>query len=86
MKTASPDIRFSELQPGMRAQVQGYTTTGDGVDRFADLGLVPGAEFEVVRQAPFGGPLEICIAGSSLCLRRCDGDCVLLKALNAQKK
>jgi ferrous iron transport protein A len=83
MKTAGQDLKFSELRPGMRARVENYASTGPDTHRFMDLGLVPGAEFEVLREAPFGGPIEICLFGSSLCLRRCEGDCLLVKAINS---
>jgi len=34
------------------------------------LGLVPGTRIEVIRRAPFGGPLEIDVVGSRLVIRR----------------
>lgn len=35
-----------------------------------ELGLVPGTRVEVIRQAPWGDPLEIDVAGARLALRR----------------
>lgn len=34
------------------------------------LGLVPGARVEVIRQAPMGDPLEVDVSGARLALRR----------------
>jgi len=39
-------------------------------DRLAELGLTPGAAVEVVRRAPFGGPLVVRVRDYLLSLRR----------------
>ena len=41
------------------------------VRRLMDLGLTPGAKVEVVKSAPFNGPLEIMVRGSRIALGRC---------------
>jgi ferrous iron transport protein A len=38
--------------------------------RLLELGLRAGARVEVLRQAPFGGPLAVRVAGGLLALRR----------------
>jgi ferrous iron transport protein A len=38
-----------------------------------DMGIVPGVELEVIRRAPFGGPLQVRLKGYYLAMRR--GEC-----------
>jgi ferrous iron transport protein A len=49
--------------------------------RLADLGLVPGAEFDVVREAPFGDPIEIALNGVRMAVRRKDAQAIWVKTL-----
>ena len=41
------------------------------VRRLMDLGLTPGAKVEVIKSAPFNGPVEIMVRGSRIALGRC---------------
>ena len=41
--------------------------------RMMDMGIVPGVELEVVRRAPFGGPLQVRLKGYYLAMRQ--GEC-----------
>lgn len=61
---------LSQLQPGERATI--CDVGGGGVlrRRLLDMGVVPGAEVEVVRVAPLGDPVEYIIKGYRLSLRR----------------
>lgn len=40
------------------------------VKRLTDLGLTPGTEIKVIKSAPFNGPLEVCVRGSTLAIGR----------------
>ena len=40
------------------------------IKRLTDLGLTPGTEVKVVKSAPFNGPLEIYVRGSTLAIGR----------------
>lgn len=44
--------------------------TGELGTSLMELGLIPGTRVEVIRQAPWGDPLEIDVAGARLALRR----------------
>ena len=75
------DVTLSDLKPGDRARVAGYsgeTTYGQSLLR---LGLIPGTRFEVKRRAPLGNPVEIGFRGFSLTLRPEEADCLLLEKL-----
>jgi len=57
-----------ELHPGEKGIVA-FALGGYGlVRRLADMGLTPGTEVAVVRNAPFRGPVEVAVRGVSLAL------------------
>ena len=62
--------KLSELTAGTRARVVRVTLPGGARQRLLEMGLTPGAEFELVRFAPLGDPLEIRLRGYNLSLRR----------------
>jgi len=57
-----------ELYPGEKGIVA-FALGGYGlVRRLADMGLTPGTEVKIVRNAPFRGPVEVSVRGVSLAL------------------
>ena len=62
--------KLSELAAGTRARVSRVALPGGARQRLLEMGLTPGAEFELVRFAPLGDPLEIRLRGYHLSLRR----------------
>lgn len=60
---------LDELRPGTRARICDHAGARPVRPRLADLGLVPGTPVEVLRRAPFGGPIEIELRGYRLVLR-----------------
>ena len=67
---AMASIPLAELGVGERARIAAVSDNFAGRKRFADLGLVVGAELQMERPAPFGDPLRVRIKGGSLALRR----------------
>lgn len=61
---------LSELLPGAKAKVQRLVGSGALQRRMMDMGIVPGVEIEVVRRAPWGGPLQLRLKGYYLAMRR----------------
>ena len=56
------------LKPGEKGTVA-FAFGGRGlVRRLTEMGLTPGTEVKILRSAPFHGPLEIEVRGSSLAL------------------
>ena len=47
--------------------------------KFADIGLVPGAELRMEARAPFGGLLRVKVLGTSMALHRDDAAEIVLK-------
>lgn len=57
------------LQPGEKAHIKTLLDTGALRRRMMDMGLVPGVEVEVIRLAPWGGPMQIRVKGYYLAMR-----------------
>ncbi|MDD5735373.1 FeoA family protein [Methanothrix soehngenii] len=62
--------RLNEMMPGERGKVAVVSSCGALRCRMMEMGLVKGAELEVVRLAPSGDPVEILLKGYSLALRK----------------
>jgi Fe2+ transport system protein FeoA len=67
-------ISLAALPHGAQAQVVGIEGSGVGRLRLMEMGVVPGASISVVRAAPLGDPLQICLRNYHLALRRVDAD------------
>lgn len=61
---------MNELSPGARGRIALVCGRGPIRKRLLEMGLTPDTEFEVVRAAPFGDPIEIKIRGYNLSLRK----------------
>jgi ferrous iron transport protein A len=64
---------LGDLKPGERARIERIEGGGALRRRMMDMGIVPGVELEVVRRAPWGGPLQVRLKGYYLAMRR--GEC-----------
>ncbi len=54
----------------MHARIASIRQGAPGLNRLLEMGLTPGAEFKVVKVAPFGDPIELDLRGYRLCLRK----------------
>ncbi|GAB6156268.1 ferrous iron transport protein A [Desulfosporosinus burensis] len=63
---------LGDLKTGEWARVERIDGGGALRRRMMDMGIVPGVELEVVRQAPFGGPLQVRLKGYYLAMRRAE--------------
>ncbi|MDA1075661.1 MAG: FeoA family protein [Proteobacteria bacterium] len=66
-------MRLTDLAVGDLARVTGYVAYAA---QLMYLGLIPGTEFRLNREAPLGDPVEIRYRGFSLCLRPTEADCL----------
>lgn len=71
-----------ELKQGMKARVTTVDESDELCPRLLELGLTPGVEFEVIKVAPFGDPIEINVRGYKLCVRRSEVGCLRLVELD----
>jgi ferrous iron transport protein A len=72
-------IPVTELPPQRMSSVVGVRILSSTTLRLMEMGLVPGAPVRVVRVAPFGGPVELDVMGTRLCVRRRDAADVLVE-------
>ena len=75
------EMSLDRLQVGQKAKVIRVTGTGEARKRLADMGLLPGAELEMVRIAPMGDPIEIRVRGFYLSLRKQEAKDVTVEPL-----
>lgn len=68
--------RLSDLKPGERGTIRELKGRGRILQRLYEMGLLEGNQVEVVRHAPFGGPVEICVFDYHLSLRRREAELV----------
>lgn len=63
---------LDKIKIGAKARI--VEVSGDGAleQRLLEMGLMPGTEVHVVRQAPLGDPIEVKVMGYSLSLRRAE--------------
>ena len=66
------DESLSVLTLGERGRIVGFDLPAERRQRLLEMGLTAGVEFELVRFAPLGDPLELKVRGYHLSLRRAD--------------
>jgi DtxR family Mn-dependent transcriptional regulator len=57
----------------------GYGCSENALKRLADLGFTPKTEVEVKRIAPFGGPVEVTLRGTTVCIGRRFAEGILVR-------
>ncbi len=71
---------LNQLEPGERATIVKVGGEGPVRRRILDMGVVRGADIEVVRVAPLGDPVEFRIKGYNLSLRKSEAQNVQVEA------
>ncbi|MFM7868658.1 MAG: ferrous iron transport protein A [Planctomycetaceae bacterium] len=69
-------LRLADIQPGQTVVVTHVCCGFSIAARLMELGFVPGAAVQVLRRAPFGGPVQYRVQGVSLTMRPDDARCV----------
>lgn len=72
---------LSALPVGQRGRVTAFDLPPEQRQRLLEMGLTVGAEFQVVRYAPLGDPLEIKVRGYHLSLRSRDASGVRVERI-----
>ena len=70
---------LSELASGDKGVIGSINAEGGLKKRLLAMGIFPGGVVEVLRAAPFGDPVEVCVLGYTLSLRKEEARCVTLK-------
>ena len=60
-------------------RVIGTRLAGNGGKRLIEMGIVPGTRMEILRKAPFGGPVQVSLRGYTLSLRRYDAEQIFVE-------
>ncbi len=72
----SDRVRLSGLAAGDSAVLCHVSEGATAAGRLADLGFVPGTRVDLIRRAPLGDPLELCLRGTHFCLRAREAESV----------
>ena len=70
---------LATLRPGQTGTVTGFKTVDDLALRLMQMGIIEGADVEVLRYAPAGDPIEIRVLGYALSLRSNEAANVLVE-------
>ncbi|NLF47926.1 MAG: ferrous iron transport protein A [Clostridiales bacterium] len=65
-------MTLDRLKPGTRARITAVKGKGALRRRLLDLGLTPGTMVMIRKVAPLGDPIEICLRGFELSLRKAE--------------
>lgn len=63
---------LSDLSPGQSGIVISLDASGSLKRRFIDMGITPGVQIFVRREAPLGDPIQINLRGYELSIRKSD--------------
>jgi ferrous iron transport protein A len=66
------NLSFADLKQGAKARVVKMEPTSVLLQRLMEMGLMEGTEFEVLKVAPLGDPVEIAFRSQRLCLRKAE--------------
>lgn len=75
------EITLNELQPGNKARVIQIKGKGSARRRILDMGMVPGVEVELVRNAPLGDPMQFLVKGYNLSIRKNEAGQVVVQLI-----
>ena len=73
------ECRLADLVVSQPARVVAVLEAGALGERLMELGLTANAPIEVVRRGPFGDPMQVCIRGYMLSLRRAQAEAVRVR-------
>ena len=79
--TAEAGEALSSIPLGQKGRVLGFALPPEQRQRLMEMGLTVGAQFEVVRFAPLGDPIDIKVRGYHLSLRKNEAAGVLVAKL-----
>lgn len=79
-------IHLADLRPGSSAIVTAICGASRIASRLMEMGFVPGAIVEVLRRAPFGGPVQYRVRGVSVSMRAAEASCVSVEAATAHEQ
>ena len=79
MPTGEGETTLADLPVGARGTISKIMPAARGRKKFADVGLVAGAELEMEAHAPFGGLLRVRVMDASMALHSEDAANIVVK-------
>lgn len=70
MGEMAANVTLASLSAGQRGKIVGFDLPPRQSQRLLEMGLTSGAEFEIVRFAPLGDPIDVKVRGYHLSLRK----------------
>lgn len=75
------NTKLRHVAVGSRLRITGFTESSRYCAQLQRLGLIPGTQVTIMRQAPLGDPIEIKLRGYSLVLRPSEADALEFEVL-----
>ena len=75
-------MTLKEIKEGQAARVLSVGGSGALRQHFLDMGIIPGTDIRIVKYAPMGDPVEICLHGYELTLRLDDADKIEVRPIS----
>ncbi len=69
-------MTLDTMPRGINGRVISVDTSGSHSLRLMELGVVPGAPIRVVKSAPLGDPIQICVRDYHLAVRRSEAQSI----------
>lgn len=74
-------MNLVDLDTGQAALIQGFSAKGNSQQaRLLSLGLIPGAQVQIIRTAPLGCPMQVKVGSTLLSIRRAEAETVIVEA------
>ena|SRR3982750_1076688 len=73
-------VSLDAMPRGKSARVVSVSGSGAVARRLMEMGVLPGAPVRVVRAAPLGDPIQICVRNYHLALRRVEAQTITVVA------
>lgn len=74
-------IPLNQLKPGQKGRVVKINLRGKFRFKLMDMGLINGAQLEILGLAPLGDPMEVKLKGFNLSLRKEDARLIMVEPL-----
>lgn len=75
-------MTIADLKHGQKFKVKKVSVSGEIGKRLADMGFTRGVEGRVIRSALFGDPIQICLMGYNVSIRRSEASGVEVELLS----
>lgn len=78
---AATTCTLADLKVSQRGRVHSISGGAALRQRLAEMGFTPGCEVRMIRSAPLGDPMQVCIRDTRLSLRRADSRAVCVEPI-----